>query len=48
MSATDRLPDIKSSTDKGIAEPTGPISMKKDAFEMGGYKKIKIKNQKKV
>ena len=41
MSATDKLPDIKSSTDKGIAEPTGPISIRKDAFEMGGYKKSK-------
>ena len=41
MSATDRLPDIKSSTDKGIAEPTSPISIRKDAFEMGGYKKSK-------
>ena len=41
MYATDTLPDIKSSTDKGIAEPTCPISIRKDAFEMGGYKKSK-------
>lgn len=41
MSATDKLPDIKSSTDKGMIEPTSPISAKRDAFELGGYKKSK-------
>ena len=40
-SPQDNLPVIKSSPDKGIADPTGPISIRKDAFEMGGYKKSK-------